>query len=102
MIATTVALANSLGLDDPVGLPGCPGEVDIHLGDDPSVARSHARIAYNSSKRCFEIRCLHPSGIFVGGVKFLPESEAIPLTNWTVIQIGYRIFYFLLPEKSRQ
>ena len=28
-----------MGLDDPLGLPGPRGVVDIHLGDDPSVAR---------------------------------------------------------------
>jgi hypothetical protein len=39
LLPTTISLANCIGFEDPLGLPGTPGQVDIHLGDDTSVAR---------------------------------------------------------------
>lgn len=39
--SSTVELAKNLGVGDPIGLGSFHGEghVDIHLGDDPSIAR---------------------------------------------------------------
>ncbi len=38
---STVELAKNLGFGDPVGLGGYHSErhIDVHLGDDPSIAR---------------------------------------------------------------
>mmetsp|Transcript_206 Transcript_206/g.375 ORF Transcript_206/g.375 Transcript_206/m.375 type:complete len:2241 (-) Transcript_206:47-6769(-) len=99
LMESTLSITDSIGVPDTSGLCGVPGVVDIHIGNDPSVAREHAVIEYNTSKGSFEIKCLHNAGIFVGGKKILPSDAPERLSSKSIVQIGFRIFYFLLPLK---
>jgi hypothetical protein len=101
--SSTIEFAtNSLGLrlGDPVGMAGGHGErgVDVHLGDDPSIARQHAVIRFNEIKACFEIESLYP--IFVQGEKIMPGHPPIPLPTRAIIQVPTPLPFPLLSPHS--
>jgi hypothetical protein len=93
---SAIDLADSLGLVDPKGM-GSRGDVDIHLGNDLSIAHNHAVIEYNSSSNSYEIVPMVTAGVYVDGQLSSEPGVAVPLRSGSVIQIGYRIFYFMLP-----
>jgi hypothetical protein len=89
-------LADSLGIADPKGL-GSRGDVDIHLGNDLSIAHNHAVIEYDSWSNSYAIVPMVTAGVYVDGQLRSEVGVASPLISGSVIQIGHRIFYFMLP-----
>jgi hypothetical protein len=88
--SSTIELAQNLGIGDPIGMSGGHGDkqqqhVDVHLGDETSIARQHAVIKFNDTKSCFEIEALCP--IFVQGERVLPGQTPIPLPTRAIIQV---------------
>jgi len=112
----TVKLSQRLGIDDPAGVGhGLGGtrrydtdhdktklrHVDIHIGDDPSVARYHADIRYNEETQYFEICALDDEATFyIQGKRITPASGYVLIYPRNVIQLGFRVFRFLYPTSS--
>lgn len=73
----------------------------MHIGFDKSIARRHALIEWDFEEQEFQIRCLSRAGLTVNGTISLQVDDA-PLTlhHRSVVQIGNRIFFFLLPSNS--
>lgn len=92
---STIELARNIGVGDPIGLGGyhTDSSVDIHLGDDTSIARQHAIIKFNEIKSCFEIETFYP--IYVHGEKVIPEQGPVSLSNRTVIQVTVNYFIII-------
>lgn len=93
---SAIDLAGALGIVDPKGL-GSRGDVDIHLGNDASIAHNHAVIEYNFLSSSYEITPLVRAGVYIDGQLQSEVGVAIPLRSGSVIQIGCQIFYFMLP-----
>jgi hypothetical protein len=77
-------------------------EVDVDLGRSKLISRQHVRIEYNFQRRQFELKCLGKNGIYVDGRFYTKDHESIMLETKTLIQIGEKCFYFLLPLKVTQ
>ena len=104
----TIKLAQSLGIVDPIGI-GLNGlhddeafdRVDIHLGDDSSIARQHASIRYNEKESLFEICALHKSAtVYLQGQRIYCHDGYVPIPRGGAIQLGFRIFWFLYPKQK--
>lgn len=80
---------------------GDPKQVpDIPLGSSKIVSRIHAKISYNPQIGCFEFRCLSKNGAFVNGVFVRENFAPVPLMSRTLIQIGDKMLFFLLPNSG--
>ncbi|KAG6475798.1 hypothetical protein ZIOFF_065027 [Zingiber officinale] len=78
-------------------------EVDVDLasmGSGLSISRCHARIFYDFPRRCFSLEVLGRNGCIVEGVHHQPGSPPIKLDSQDLIQMGEKMFYFLLPSQS--
>ncbi|CEO96733.1 unnamed protein product (mitochondrion) [Plasmodiophora brassicae] len=73
---------------------------DVVLGDNKNISRCHARIAWNPDTSSFELTCLSKNGVFVDGQLSGPSNPPVPLHSRTLIQIGPRLIYFLLPKST--
>lgn len=77
-------------------------EVDVDLGRSKLISRQHVRIEYNFQRQRFELKCLGKNGVYVDGRFHTRDHEPIMLETKTLIQIGEKCFYFLLPLKPTQ
>eukprot|EP01036_Dinobryon_divergens_P029535 gene29535-38650_t len=82
--------------DEKYGLGMCPS---IHIGFHTSIARKHALIEWDFEQQIYSIQCLCPGGIWVEGVLKHTDDGPVALRHRSVVQIGYRIFFFLLPTQ---
>ena len=88
---STCDMALEMGLGDPIGLAGKPGEVDVHIADDDSVARQHAVISFNSQKKGFEISVLGDCNVvFVHGVVYAAKDGPVAILSRATIQVSHR------------
>lgn len=90
-----------LAPEDFVGMRA--GVVDIHLSDDPAIARRHAVVMWNEQHRAFFIRRLSEErSIFIDGIELPYDSAGLgcPLRSGALVQIGHCCFVFLLPVKE--
>lgn len=101
----------------------CPS---IHIGFHSSIARKHALIEWDLEQQNYSIQSLCPGGIWVDGVlkhtvtaiyiclqpcivkknannasyytiMLIQDDGPVALRHRSVVQIGYRIFFFLVP-----
>jgi len=72
-------------------------EVQVDLGASKVVSRVHAKVEYNFVNRNFELTCLGKNGVFIDGRYYGKDSPPILLESKSLIQIGEKWFYFLLP-----
>ena len=80
---------------DMIGLVG--HEADVHLSDDVSIDNKHAEIEWNAERGSFQIKCLSfVASIYVNGVEYGRNSEPALLNSRDAVQIGHRIFFFLV------
>ena len=115
----TINLSKKFGINDPIGIghglggslrfdhqvsSRCqerPGHVDIHLGDDTSIARQHADIRFNKQTNFFELCALHETAtVFVQGMRVTRVSGYVTINPQCVIQLGSRISRSLYPTSS--
>jgi hypothetical protein len=74
----------------------------LHIGFHGSIARRHALIDWNPQRLGFQIRSLSSAGLVLNGTQeLLPQDGPVPLQHRTIVQIGCKIFFFLLPMKRR-
>ena len=84
-----------LAPEDFVGMRA--GVVDIHLSDDPAIARRHAVVMWNEQHRAFFIRRLSEErSIFIDGIELPYDSAGLgcPLRSGALVQIGHCCFVF--------
>lgn len=63
--------------------------------------RLHAEIVWNKSEKCFFLSCLsQKAGLYINGDYVPSGMPGVPLNTRDIIQIGHRIFYFLLAKPS--
>ena len=76
---------------------GIDSEEFIDLGDDTTISRNHAEIAWNYSRKAFQIKCIGKNSICVDKILINKDSDPVDLTNKSAVRIGSKCFYFLLP-----
>ena len=115
----TILLSQKCGINDPIGVGHGMGgsyrldesrglsrnkvtHVDIHLGNDGSIAREHADIRFNETSSHFEICALRSDAdVFVQGVRIMDVEQYVVIPHGGVIQLGFRIFRFLYPSNVK-
>jgi hypothetical protein len=71
----------------------------IHLGEQKSISRLHARVQWNSATCCFEVLCLGKNGMFAAG-KFVPKDQTVALSSKMPLKIGGARVYFVAALRS--
>lgn len=71
---------------------------DVVLGDVMSISRNHAEIKWSFDTQCWELHILGKNGVTVDGTLYTPEHSPVELQSQSMLQIGDRTFYFLLPK----
>ena len=75
-------------------------DLDVNLGSHKRISKQHAFISFNFSENCFEIKNISKKFCLqVNGEDVLPGNE-MPLSSRSVIKIGHKEFYFLLPIEN--
>jgi hypothetical protein len=76
-------------------VPG--GGADIMLGPNKSISRVHAKITYSNYARAWEFTCVSRNGAFVNGMFVGLGYAPVILLSKSLVQIGDKMFFFLLP-----
>mmetsp|Transcript_35095 Transcript_35095/g.98955 ORF Transcript_35095/g.98955 Transcript_35095/m.98955 type:complete len:151 (-) Transcript_35095:226-678(-) len=63
-------------------------QCDVILGDSMSISRVHAKIAYNFSKRMWELTVPGKNGLYINRVLYTPDSQPAILTTCSLLEIG--------------
>ena len=80
------------------------GSIDIHLGNDPTIARRHAELFWDSTACAFFVRRLsrrHPISVNGTQVNY-GECERLEVKCGALLQMGHCCFTFLLPRSTDQ
>eukprot|EP00850_Spirogloea_muscicola_P005706 SM000026S08955 [mRNA] locus=s26:696444:698369:+ [translate_table: standard] len=80
------------------------GAVDLDLaalGGGMNISRQHACLYYSFDRRRFELEVLGKNGLHVGSELHLGVGPAVPLASQDLLQIGDKLFYFLLPAELK-
>lgn len=70
----------------------------MHIDSHPSIAKCHAYLRWNFKLGDFQVLALSPVGIYVNGLKILPEHGPQMLHSRSILQMGCRIMYFVRPR----
>lgn len=70
---------------------------EVDLGDDPTISRIHATIAYDAELCLWDVTCHSANGMFVNGRTVYPHDGPALLPSKSRLQIGSVLFFFLLP-----
>lgn len=73
--------------------------VDLHLSNNRSISRKHAKIFYNFGNQNFEILILGKNGVYVDD-KHVEKGFTVTLKNKSKVQIGKIFFFFFLPSNE--
>ena len=80
------------------------GSIDIHLGNDPAIARRHAELFWDSTACAFFVRRLsrrHPISVDGTQVNY-GDRERLEVKCGALLQMGHCCFTFLLPRTTEQ
>eukprot|EP00850_Spirogloea_muscicola_P004255 SM000018S03620 [mRNA] locus=s18:313951:315837:- [translate_table: standard] len=80
------------------------GAVDLDLaalGGGMNISRQHACLYYSFDRRRFELEVLGKNGLHVRSELHLGGCPAVPLASQDLLQIGDKLFYFLLPAELK-
>ncbi|KAK9826146.1 hypothetical protein WJX81_000241 [Elliptochloris bilobata] len=79
-------------------------KLDVVLGDNMNISRTHATIEYSFERGAWEMTALGKNGVTVQGTLYTPAdgqpATGIALHSQDYIQIGDKSFYFLLPRSQ--
>jgi len=70
----------------------------MHIDSHPSIAKCHAYLRWNFKLGDFQVLALSPVGIYLNGLKILPEHGPQMLHSRSILQMGCRIMYFVRPR----
>lgn len=71
----------------------------MHIDSHPSIAKCHAYLRWNFKLGDFQVLALSAVGIYLNGLKILPEHGPQTLQSRSILQMGCRIMYFVRPRK---
>lgn len=94
MRSTALTNAGDAGLVDTAAAMG-----HIHLGEQKSISRLHARVQWNAETCGFEVLCLGKNGMFAAG-KFVPKDQTVALSSKMPLKIGGARVYFVAALRS--
>eukprot|EP00850_Spirogloea_muscicola_P002855 SM000011S19033 [mRNA] locus=s11:569365:571314:+ [translate_table: standard] len=80
------------------------GAVDLDLaalGGGMNISRQHACLYYAFDRRRFELEVLGKNGLHVRSELHQGGGPAVPLASQDLLQIGDKLFYFLLPTELK-
>ena len=72
----------------------------IGVSKEKNISRDHAEIRWNTRQRGWEIECHSKNGVIVNESQLFPGQPPLPLQHRSRIQIGSKIYFFLLPTIS--
>lgn len=71
----------------------------MHIDSHPSIAKCHAYLRWNFKLGDFQVLAVSPVGIYLNGLKILPEHGPQLLPSRSILQMGSRIMFFVRPRK---
>jgi hypothetical protein len=92
-----------LSTDVSLGRSTQGGGADIMLGPNKAISRLHAKITYSNHAKAWEFTCISRNGAFVNGMFVGLGYAPVILHSRSLVQIGDKLFFFLLPisEESK-